>query len=134
MAQKYPGFYLYYDWLDALENMNPDRAMTILKNLRNYAQHDIDPPELGGWESFIQNFMLAQLKRSKSISQSCRAQQKRRAELLHHASAEECDLSTLPDDVRRIQEAIRRGMARDDIKAPHNNQQDIRSSDGISSR
>ena len=111
MSQKYPGFYLYYDWLDALNNMPPETALSIINNLRNYAQYDTEPPFLPGWEGFVQGFMLAQLKRSKSISQSCRAEHRRRTELLQQATTENCDLSELPDDVRRLQEAIRKATS-----------------------
>ena len=70
MQRKYPGLYLYYDWLDALQKMEPEKAMRIITNLRNFSEKDEDPIPVGGTEDMVQSFMLSQLKRSKKSSES----------------------------------------------------------------
>ncbi len=121
MSQKYPGLYVYYDWMDALEGMEPEKAMTILKNLRYFSENDTEPPALSGWEGSIQNFMLTQLKRSKSISESCRARHRQKTSFPSFTPSDTVPPSEMPDDVRRIQEAIRRGMSRDPKEPPASN-------------
>ena len=116
MAQKYPGLYIYYDWMDALEKMSPDKAMAILKNLRYYSEKNRDPMPVGGAEEMIQSFMLAQIKRSKTISNSCKKYKQHEAEverlLASGVAPNDIDLSLLPPDVRRIQEVIRQTRSR----------------------
>jgi hypothetical protein len=70
MQHKYPGLYLYYDWLDALQKMEPEKAMRIITNLRNFSEKDEEPTPMGGAEDMIQSFMLAQLRRSKKSSET----------------------------------------------------------------
>ena len=78
MSKKYPGLYLYYDWVDALEMLSPEIAMKIIINLRRFAESNIEPEEIRGPEVLIQNMMLAQLKRSKQTAQSVEEAYKRR--------------------------------------------------------
>ena len=65
MSRKYPGLYLYYDWIDALAALPPGKAMAIIKNLRSYAQFGIEPPAMSGSAGCLQAVFLAQLNRSK---------------------------------------------------------------------
>ena len=64
MAKKYPGFYLYYDWLDAMEHLPAKKAMTIIKNLSDYARYGTEPPPVEGHAGSLQTIFAAQLKRS----------------------------------------------------------------------
>ena len=80
MSQKYPGLYLYFDWVDALEKLSPETAMTIIVNLRRFAESSIEPEEIPGPEVLIQNMMLAQLKRSKQTAESLGKTYKRKKE------------------------------------------------------
>lgn len=70
MAKKFPGFYLYYDWLDALETLPAKKAMTIIKNLRDYARDGIEPPHLDGHAGSLQTVFAAQIKRSRTNSEN----------------------------------------------------------------
>ncbi len=70
MAKKYPGFYLYYDWIDALESLPSKKAMAVIKNLRNYARDGIEPPALEGHAGSLQSIFAAQLKRSKTNAEN----------------------------------------------------------------
>ena len=65
MAQKYPGFYLYFDWIDALSTIPPTKAMRIIHNMREYLEDGTPPPQLTGAANSIQLMMLAQLTRAK---------------------------------------------------------------------
>ena len=78
MSKKYPGLYLYFDWLDALEKLSPEKAMKIIVNLRRFAESNTEPEEIQGPESLIQNIMLAQLKRSKQTAESAEKSYKHR--------------------------------------------------------
>ena len=80
MSQKYPGLYLYFDWVDALEKLSPETAMKIIVNLRRFAESSIEPEEIPGPEVLIQNMMLAQLKRSKQTAESLEKTYKRKKE------------------------------------------------------
>ena len=80
MSQKYPGLYLYFDWVDALEKLSPEIAMKIIVNLRRFAESSIEPEEIPGPEVLIQNMMLAQLKRSKQTAESLGKTYKRKKE------------------------------------------------------
>lgn len=70
MAKKFPGFYLYYDWLDALETLPAKKAMTIIKNLRDYARDGIEPPPMEGHAGSLQTVFAAQIKRSRTNSEN----------------------------------------------------------------
>ena len=45
MSKKYPGLYLYFDWLKGLEKMPPKTAMQIICNLYHFAE-DARAPSL----------------------------------------------------------------------------------------
>ena len=70
MAKKYPGLYLYYDWIDALVGLPAGKAMTIIKNLRNYAQYGTEPQPLDGAAGSLQSLFLAQLNRAKTNAEN----------------------------------------------------------------
>ena len=65
MAKKFPGFYLYYDWVDTLSVLPASKAMAVIKNLSDYMRHGIEPPPLTGTAGSLQAVFLAQLIRSK---------------------------------------------------------------------
>jgi hypothetical protein len=65
MAKKYAGIYLYYDWIDALSGIPAAKAMKIIKNLRGYAEHGVEPAPLDGTAGHLQNLFISQLQRSK---------------------------------------------------------------------
>ena len=65
MSKKYPGLYLYYDWIDVLLGLPAGKAMAIIKNLRNYAQYGTEPQPLDGTAGSLQSLFLAQLNRAK---------------------------------------------------------------------
>ena len=65
MAKKYPGFYLYYDWIDTLSVLPASKAMAVIKNLSNYTRYGTEPPPLTGTAGSLQTIFLAQLTRSK---------------------------------------------------------------------
>ncbi len=65
MAKKYPGLYLYYDWIDALSGIPAGKAMAIIQNLRNYAQYGTEPPPLTGTAGSLQGIFIAQITRAK---------------------------------------------------------------------
>lgn len=65
MAKKYPGLYLYYDWIDALAGIPAAKAMTVIKNLRNFAQYGTEPPPIEGPAGCLQTLFAAQITRAK---------------------------------------------------------------------
>ena len=70
MAQKYPGLYLYYDWLDGLLQLPPEVVVQIIGNLYNYSKLGADPEPLSNpTYNIIQNMYIAGLKRSKQSSE-----------------------------------------------------------------
>ena len=46
MSKKYPGLYLYFDWLRGLEKLPPAVAMKIIHNLWHYAEERREPVPL----------------------------------------------------------------------------------------
>lgn len=66
MAKKYPGLYLYFDWIEALEKIPAKKAMNIIKNLRDYTRDGIEPPATEGHEGSLQDLFVAQIKRSEA--------------------------------------------------------------------
>lgn len=64
MAKKFPGFYLYFDWIEAMEILSAKQSMTIIRNLRNYARDGIEPPPMEGYAGSLQTIFLAQMRRS----------------------------------------------------------------------
>ena len=70
MAQKYPGLYLYFDWLRGLEKMPPKIAMQIICNLFHYAEEGREPEPLSEkYYEIVQDLYLEQIKRSKRTSE-----------------------------------------------------------------
>jgi hypothetical protein len=65
MAKKYAGIYLYYDWIDALSGIPAAKAMKIIKNLRGYAEHGVEPAPMDGTPGYLQGLFLGQLKRAR---------------------------------------------------------------------
>lgn len=65
MSKKYPGLYLYFDWLRGLEKLPPAVAMKIIHNLWHYAEERREPvPLLEPQYEVIQVLLIEQLKRS----------------------------------------------------------------------
>ncbi len=65
MARKYPGLYLYFDWLKGLVKLPPDVAMKIIENLYHYAEDGVEPPPLEEVHfNILQDMYMDQLKRS----------------------------------------------------------------------
>ena len=73
MAKKYPGLYLYFDWLKNLETMPKEVAMEIVLNLYHYAEEQREPEPLGDPHyEIVQNMLLDQLKRAVKKAESNR--------------------------------------------------------------
>ena len=72
MAKKYPGLYLYFDWIEALEALPAKKSMTIIKHLRDYARDGIEPPPMDGYAGTLQSLLAAQMKRSIANAQNGR--------------------------------------------------------------
>lgn len=70
MSKKFPGFYLYYDWAEALEDLPAKKAMAIITNMKNYLRDGIEPTPLDGQAGTLQFVIMAQLKRSKVNSEN----------------------------------------------------------------
>ena len=74
MSKKYPGLYLYFDWLKGLEKMPPKTAMQIICNLYHFAEDGRAPEPLTDRHfDIIQDMYLEQIKRSKRLSEVRRA-------------------------------------------------------------
>jgi hypothetical protein len=70
MAQKYPGLYLYFDWLRGLEKIPPKIAMQIICNLFHYAEEGREPEPLPEKHyEIVQDLYMEQVKRSKQVSE-----------------------------------------------------------------
>ncbi len=68
MARKYPGLYLYFDWLKGLVKLPPEVAMKIIENLYHYAEDGREPEPLEEMcYNIIQDMYMDQLKRSKGM-------------------------------------------------------------------
>ena len=64
-VKKYPGLYLYFDWLRGLENVPSETAMEIINNLWNYAEERCPSIPLSDPRYEIVQFLLMeQMKRS----------------------------------------------------------------------
>ena len=73
MTRKYPGLYLYFDWLKGLVKLPPEVAMKIIENLYHYAEDGVEPPSLEEMHySIIQDMYVDQMKRSMIYAQSGR--------------------------------------------------------------
>lgn len=69
MAKKYPGLYLYSDWMRGLEKLPVETAWQIIRNLYHYAEEDLEPQPLEEPQyTIIQDIYLDQLRRSKHRS------------------------------------------------------------------
>lgn len=69
MAKKYPGLYLYFDWLKGLVQLPPEAGMKIIENLYHYAEEGIEPEPLeNGAYNIIQEWILESLRRSQKRS------------------------------------------------------------------
>lgn len=114
MQRKYPGLYLYYDWLDALQRMEPETAMRIITNLRNFSEKDEDPVPVGGAEDMVQSFMLSQLKRSKKSSESNKRTYRKKKTVYpqmisEQIPREELDREATPEELRLFGRSEERG-------------------------
>lgn len=74
MSKKYPGLYLYFDWLRGLEKMPPVTAMQIICNLYHYAEEERPPKPLEDLNfEILQDMYIEQIKRAKRQSDTNRA-------------------------------------------------------------
>lgn len=66
MAQKYPGLYLYYDWMEGLLQLPPETAMEIIENLYHFSKDGEEPQPLeNGTYNVLQNLLISAMKRNK---------------------------------------------------------------------
>ena len=65
MAKKYPGLYLYFDWLECIESMGAKEGYPLIMNLYHYVKDGVRPKPLQGTSNMVQNICLAQIDRSK---------------------------------------------------------------------
>ncbi len=73
MAKRYPGLYLYFDWLKGLSKLPPEIAMKIIVNLYHYAEDGTEPEPLEDLHySILQDMYFDQLKRSKAQEERAR--------------------------------------------------------------
>lgn len=70
MNHKYPGLYLYFDWLEGIEAMGAEDGFRLVMNLYHFAKEGAEPAPLEGSFNIIQNICLAQMKRSKLQSEA----------------------------------------------------------------
>jgi hypothetical protein len=118
MQRKYPGLYLYYDWLDALQRMEPETAMRIITNLRNFSEKDEEPVPVGGAEDMVQSFMLSQLKRSKKSSESNKRTYRKKKTVYpqmisEQIPREELDREATPEELRLFRRSSERTANQD---------------------
>jgi hypothetical protein len=70
MAKKYPGLYLYSDWMRGLEKLPVETAWQIVRNLYHYAEEDLEPAPLEELQyTILQDIYMEQLRRSKHRSE-----------------------------------------------------------------
>ena len=73
MARKYPGLYLYFDWLKGLVKLPPEVAMKIIENLYHYAEDGVEPTPLEEMHyNIIQDMYVDQFKRGLENEQRAR--------------------------------------------------------------
>ena len=65
MAKKYPGLYLYFDWLECIESMGAKDGYPLIMNLYHYVKDGVRPKPLPGPNNLVQNICLSQIDRSK---------------------------------------------------------------------
>ena len=70
MAKRYPGLYMYYDWMEAVESLGPEPGFQLMINLYHYSKEGRKPMPLEGSANLIQNLCLAQLERSIKQSEA----------------------------------------------------------------
>ena len=73
MAKKYPGLYLYYDWMEAIEALGQKQGFQLILNLYHYSKDNVKPKTLDGTANIIQNLCIAQMERSKLLSEAGKA-------------------------------------------------------------
>ena len=71
MSKKYPGLYLYFDWLKNLERLPREVGMEIVLNLYHFAQDRREPQPLSEPQfEIVQDMLMDQVKRSMKQSDS----------------------------------------------------------------
>ena len=81
MAKKYPGLYLYFDWLKNLERLPREVAMEMVLNLYHYSEEQREPTPLSEPQyEIVQDMLLDQMKRSMRKSESNRRAALRKTE------------------------------------------------------
>ena len=135
MAKKYPGLYLYFDWLECIESMGAKEGYRMVMNLYHYVKDGVRPDPLRGTNNLVQNICLAQIDRSKERGEIGRlgaearygttGQGKRKpreaeveipAELLE--SGLEIDPNDDMDELLLINRAMRIGMSKSSASTP----------------
>ena len=93
MAKKYPGLYLYFDWLKGLVKLPPEIAMRIIENLYHFAEEGKEPEPLEDLSySILQDMYVEQLRRSKNQAENGRlGGYKRARNALQNSSFSTCD-------------------------------------------
>ncbi len=74
MSKNEKGFYLFFDWIEELEELqNPEDAWSIVLALRNYALNGTDPTQSfsGAYRAFVGN-IYNQIKRAERNSEEQR--------------------------------------------------------------
>jgi hypothetical protein len=122
MAKKYPGLYLYYDWLEGIEQMGQEEGYRMVLNLYHYAKEGTAPTPLSGANNIVQNMCIAQIERAKKQGEGGRLGMERRYGKKPASRAElpeilrDCPLYIDPDDdpeeLAMLQRALNRGSSR----------------------
>lgn len=74
MKKNEKGFYLFFDWIDDLENLGSDDAWKIVKAICEYHRHGTNPVDaLDGPLRVVCSLMFHQIKRGEQISEARRA-------------------------------------------------------------
>ena len=67
--QRNRGFLIFYDWMRALETLNPKDFKAVMMAMFNYQKDNIPPPEFSNKGKVIASFIFPQLERRKYLSE-----------------------------------------------------------------
>ena len=124
MAKKYPGLYLYFDWLKGLVKLPPEVAMQIIENLYHYAEEGREPTSLDeACYNIIQDMYLDQIKRAKHAEACGRRGGLARSANAVHVPIDPYYSDYIPEDDeiidREITEVICRNRAKERLAQVH---------------